>query len=381
MMSLNEHSETDMVDTVYLPIEGTNCPRARDLQTGDLLFPRAPLATKGIFSKLFEYFKFNVSDSEKIYQPADDLGTKTIRQIVESTDSPTTTLTWNISDTKKKPKKWNSTTAETTDTGEDSGFDYPEFMRTVYPILQSQFKDILDEWLDMTLDDFIKSKFGKFLINAIDTKDTRQNFFIGHVGIVIRTGDRDEDVYVVDENITDFAHYRVAIHPYLCSQSSTPMDQYGQGAIGWANFHCAQDHLEGGRRIWRAILTREITDEEEETIARTAKEHLGRPYGFFDNAHFGDNDRMYCAELVHKIYQSIGVNLTDRMTWGWMQNYLNRDGTKLQKAAISEVIEKRHKNINDSFFLLHPAALWCSTSLEPVFSPTTPSEPYVLPVP
>ena len=33
-------------------------------------------------------------------------------------------------------------------------------------------------------------------------------------------------------------------------------------------------------------------------IIDSAKSHLGRPYGFFDNPALGDTDRLYCSEFV-----------------------------------------------------------------------------------
>lgn len=55
--------------------------------------------------------------------------------------------------------------------------------------------------------------------------------------------------------------------------------------------------------IWRDPR---LTDAQRETLWRTAKRYRGRPY---DSAFSFDNDAIYCSELVHLAYQSVGLRL------------------------------------------------------------------------
>jgi hypothetical protein len=247
-------------------------------------------------------------------------------------------------------------------------------------ILEIALPEIPRHWLNMSVPQFRASAIWRLLQSGLLSADVRLSFFIGHVGIVLKEGG---NTWVIEANITDFSHNRVAIHPY-----HVPSDEKGitDQAIeknrdsenaardraevmrGWVNRRTALGEL-----VWCASPN-EITENDQQTLPNAARKYLGRPYGFFDHPEFGHGNRFYCAEFVHRVFKDVSpalaASIDDQRTWRGMRTYLNAIGDTQQADWISEILEEADFEEEHKFFVLPPALLWRSQSLEKKFFPT-----------
>jgi hypothetical protein len=275
----------------------------------------------------------------------------------------------------------------------DSMLANPRVTKLLINILtESGIDDLLKDWFN---GDALKegSKFKKdpligLLLNLLASNDVSNEVFIGHVGIVLR---EREHVYVIECNITSYSHYRVSIHPYHvpsdadeCSlylnekyaeylthndpeQDTTDYGLHEAQATGWVNRRAAK--LE---HVWYA-RPKGLDDDMKKNLASAAKELHGRPYGFFDHPQFGNDDRMYCSEYVCNAFKN-GIspakapNLTDKMTWEYIEAYLSKVNNKKMLSFVQDILKdtKNQYKIKpgDTFFVLPPAILWNSSGLE-----------------
>lgn len=272
------------------------------------------------------------------------------------------------------------------------GPDDPDFLLAMLAILRIEFPHLIDKWLDMTVNEFVRSDIGQFFIDALTSPDPSLSFFVGHVAIVLREKDgrsvngTDGTVYVVEANITDYAHYRVSIHPYhsdrdplLHGASGAAADESASLMNGWVNRRCAM-----GEYVWHARPRLDAYGDAWKTpLLQACKQLLGRPYGFFDHPDFGDDDRMYCAEYVYRAFKDIDAivpgfaeNLRDKQTWSGMQEYLNVSRQKKQHKLVTQIMKAQKIAGSEPFFVLPPPLLWNSTALTREANPSFANRPY-----
>ena len=263
-------TEPDTSIRYYLPNLGVNCPNIKDLKTGDLLFPRlSDLATA----------KYAHVDPAAM----DDLITNTkLLKLIQSA------------------------------------------------LIAAGFKSIADEWFGHKINSngfikFYKDPLIKLFYDIFAEGDIRNNLFVGHVGMVICEKDGeiskdaiDSNVYVIESNITSYSHYRVAIHPYYIKDEVDVVKNYFEKyfnkaeplqdcdydlpaaqAVGWVNRRIAKREC-----VWHARPKSEgFPDNWQMDLALKAKSLHGRSYAFFDDPEFGDDNRLYCAEFIYKVYK------------------------------------------------------------------------------
>ena len=440
----------------FLPKFGETCPKMEDLETGDLLFPRSPrdIDTSLSISKLFEDAAAELKGTEKDRTIRDILGVqvceKFMSRAVNSTGSSdifigTLDLSGRMIEILSQPisssnlmsldKKWNTRlsqkparklthiVAERIHALHELLGDYnvwglgdrlkdkiakiqddPIFMEILFNTLQAAgFGKMMESWFGMTLHQFFwKVPQVKLLLDLLTVSDPRTNIFIGHVCIVIREENGQHvaapngKVYVIEDNITSYAHYRVAIHPYSVVDEFKKVTDHVNANLngirlgkdvnfaanvlttGWANRRSAL--LE---HVWHARPKITEPNGWQNILISEAKRLHGRPFGFMDKPVFGDTNRMYCAEYVYSVFracdQNFGNKLKDKMTWGLMKEYVRLAAEKAKDKGNNNSVasalwrfmieitanpDTYHKKDESEFFLLHPAMLWNSSLLE-----------------
>jgi hypothetical protein len=189
---------------------------------------------------------------------------------------------------------------------------------------------------------------------------------------VVTDGSTSGQVYVIEANITDFSHYRVAMHPYWVEDASSCTE----GELrGWANRRLAL-----GQQVWSArpatLMTNACMPADKQAVRRNAlamhaKRWLGRPYGFFDNPEFGEPDRMYCAEYLYRVFRDADepgtTSPTDlgggNRTWGWIQAYLKVTGQTKLHGYLEDLRKTKCFEARRQFFVLTPPMVWSSPIL------------------
>lgn len=260
----------------------------------------------------------------------------------------------------------------------------------LFVILVKAFPELLQAWLSMTVRQFLEHPLSRLLTGALQSGSS-PGFFVGHVAMVLREDDGAHadaphgKVWVIEANATDFAHYRVALHPYLVPSEPTarpaPGDTPPPWLRGWAN-----RRLAAGESIWHSRHTTLEDDPDEARSLRrmmvgAAKRYLGRPYGFFDDPAFGDAGRFYCGEFVHQVFQDTGngrLRVDQNRTWNWL--HLNRDLLSGPKFGAEVDAAMKAGNLlatmqGKPFFLLTLPMLYCSEGLKRCDAEGTP--PYL----
>lgn len=424
-----------IVHEKWYPEPGRNCPRAEDLRTGDLLFPRRPDNLSGealgwgshwaemLDTRSGEFHeRMNVrigtllknreagefvkwlgrgEDAKRWigagYAP--DPTRVGVRNrpagaalMALGTDQPEEVSYTSLlldADSGDHPL---SGARSTPMIGGFPGPDDPDFLIAMKAILDIALPDIIKDWLGMTVADFIRHEVGRFLVDALTSPDVRLSFFVGHVGVVLRESDGQSvdpphgRVRVIETNITDYAHYRVSLQPYFHVDDIRPhsatSDEVAKEAAhkmrGWVNRRCAL-----GERVWMARPDPSTTADWQDLLLQAGKSYLGRPYGFFDHPCFGDDDRMYCAEYVFRMFEDVDPvlarRLQDRRTWGDMKSYLCKSGQTKQYKLVESIQHQQGFPDDRPFFVLPPALLWNSSALEQVFAPDYGAcEPYAV---
>jgi hypothetical protein len=375
---------------------GVRCPPPDQLQTGDLLFPRKPaVAVAG--------------DGQAPATPDEDARFAlegfapdiSVRQLLQHrypellTGGPHT-LAQSWSARRLPPSKALAGHAEGV-TNSQFDLNDPRVMYLVYKILSVEMKALFEDWLDMSVKEFRKSRLGKFLFKLLQAPDaTEGNLFIGHMAMVIRehegqvvTHGTAGQVYVIEANTTDFSHYRVALHPYWVDDAA---DSTVGELRGWANRRLAPAH---GQMVWSArpaalvdgAASPAAQASRRMALAAQAKRWQGRPFGLFDDAEFGEPDRMYCAEYLYRVFQDADAHGTTpptdlgggNRTWGWMLKYFAATGDAELAGYLQDLIEKKRFEADKPFFVLTPAMVWSSSVLGGRWNPTG-QGPYAPPV-
>lgn len=286
----------------------------------------------------------------------------------------------------------------------------PRLLKLLMEILiAAGFDKLVTSWFGATLPTttwwaFMSDPLIQLLLDLLVSTDVRDNVFVGHVGMVIRekngkhADESDSKIYIIEGNINSYAHYRVAIHPYYIEAEEAavrsyfdrhfnnptlkPYTDFDLPALktkGWANRRRAFCEY-----VWHARPRIMEHDGWQDQLINAAKVMHGRPYGFFDNPVFGDDDRMYCAEYIYNIFKRgmstpVAGSLTDKMTWGHMQTSLKNDGNVEMGVLVNTILTdktKYNKNHGDAFFVLPPALLWNGTGLDKSVLPLPLGEPY-----
>jgi hypothetical protein len=420
----------------HKPVWGGNCPHFDQLQTGDLLFPRKPtpddnaLAWGTLWARLLDGPGTPDLMDARLRRTIGDILTKADPQLTErlQSDRP-----WRgyVADPTRWPRVLAPVLAASAvppdaddavvpptvhesllfqpDAAEHlfseqnallvqangfPGVDDPDFLFAMLAILRIEFPDLLNQWLNMSVDTFIRSEIGRFFIDMLTSPDVRLSFFVGHVAIVLREQDGQSvdapkgQVYVIEANITDYAHYRVSIHPYHCgtdmdpdTRPDAPPSEWAQEMRGWVNRRCAL-----GEYVWHARPDLKGADPAWRTaLMQVCKSLLGRPYGFFDHPAFGEDDRLYCSEFVYRAFKSLEMKgllpgfaegLRDRQTWGGMRDYLNASGQHEQLRLVKNIMRDRKIPADKPFFVMPPPLLWNSIKLIDRINPGWESAPY-----
>lgn len=395
------------------PDPGGNCPKEADLQTGDLLFPRKPGLSGQAFgwgshwASILEHpaSAFHERLNAKIGTLLNNGGAAGFVKRLESgpAGGPQRWAGYAPDPTRLSPPHGQgetpptyrsllldpdasmhplSTTGMSALFGSFPGPDDPDFLVAMKAILDIALPGLIKDWLGMTVEEFVRHELSQFLIDSLTSPDVRLNFFVGHVGMVLREQDgRSVDpphgkVFVIETNITDYAHYRVSIHPYVDASDPEPKsDSDAQDAkeaahqmYGWVNRRCAL-----GEYVWHARPQGIQANDWQNRLVQASKKQLGRPYGFFDHPQFGDDDRMYCAEFVFRAFCGVdptyAERLQDRQTWGAMQAYLEASGQGKQKQLVEKIKQEQSFKDCKRFFVMPPALLWNSAALHRLANP------------
>jgi hypothetical protein len=412
--------------TEYLPKPGVTCPDPDTLETGDLLFPRMrDLPGVGVSLHRNRYSdwlkKTSMLELGNKNKPIKDiLGRDKVEELLKKAvkeegqpvfaEQRSLDITAVMTEGNKKINNNNSLYAsqygvqilnqifdeyelleESWSIGNGGIFEDPKYVELIIEILiAAEFGKVVENWFNrpmpVTLTQFRDDPLIQLLLDLLTSDDVRANVFVGHVGIVIR---ENENVYVIEDNITSYSHYRVAIHPYYVESEVAKVNQYlvsnylspgyksttdyerpASQTSGWVNRRTAM--LE---HVWHARPPG-LTDSYKNSLVAAAKALHGRPFGFFDHPEFGNNDRMYCAEFVYKAFKD-GVSklwadkIIDKMTWKYVRNYLEADGNNKMQKFVERILADTQYLIDENrpFFVLPPAILWNSTNLQPMFTP------------
>ncbi len=349
-----------------IPRPGVNCPDAGNLETGDLLFPsEAEGLTEGLGHS--GMVKLVVAAGQGAATVGNILGAERTRMLKSDVKTGLTVDT-TLSVHQGKLEQSGAGLVDLSD---------PKNLYKLLKIIKAEFPALVDKWLTMPINTFIAHPMARFFTHALTSKDAKEGFFVGHVAMVIRESDgvlvnKSLGVpYVIECNVTDFAHYRVSIHRYHVDHTADTADQAVQR--GWVNYRCSQ-----GEKVWHAKpkhlgTTAATVNNARLLISNAAKAMIGRPYGFFDNPVFGDKDRMYCSEFVFNAYQSAMTPAqlpVDHQTWGWVQEFFQARNPKVGD-LVKSLIDDPELDIaaDKPFFLLTPPMLWKSANMHREFSP------------
>lgn len=322
---------------------GTLCPRPEDLQTGDLLFPR-PFDKVPVAWLPGAQASFAEQESASRPRPAPGILEAGLKRLL-------------LMNELNQQQTWMGR--------EESSRD--ELIKQLQALY---FLKFLNAWFHLTglevlsqpkLRDMVEKVLSGAYSNGSGT-----DFLSGHVSLVIRENDRP---YVIESNVTDFSHYRVAIHPY-CAVGNKDGELCGQR--GWIDHRREKDEW-----VWqcrpRHDTGAELSEADQAAIANEAKKLLGRPYGFFEDTAYGNDDRLYCGEFCDLVLKTAcAVDVADCSTWDWMIANLPADNTFT--ADINAVLDENGGKIRDRvrgkpFFILTPKQMYRSSRARTVFQP------------
>jgi hypothetical protein len=344
---------------------GKTCPHPDSLQTGDLVFPRGPASDANALLEAITAMP-QLSELTANMRVAELLGEERL-QLLRVRNVPAHTMPLEPVQPDKLAEQ-----------GRGGVFDptNPAHLFLLVRILNATFGDLTEQWLGMTVKQFLNHPISRILTGAIN-QDLGGGFFVGHVGLILRepsgASSGATQPWVIEGNITDFSHYRVSIHPYYDERETTGSLPSGR-MRGWVNYRTAL-----GQQVWSGRPKAFINETPEvaqarEAIARHAKALLGRPYGFFDHPALGDTDRLYCSEFVLNVFRSVGtatlnLKVDDHRWWRWLLENLPFGAFRqqLEKALKEDGLYDRV--INKEFFLLTVHMLWRSEQLAAQLKP------------
>lgn len=352
-------------------------PLPKDLNTGDLLFPRVPndgarstaLGVHGTLETLWNH----VGRAWAERPLRELLGPDAVDMLEDETVHPDV---GGLLATPTQPREqWlESLAAEDRARMEFAGRE----MLLLF-ILRTTLKKLVKDWLGMTVGEFWRHPLRRILLGALEPGGQAQ-FFIGHVAMVLRERDGahadDGEVWVIEANITDFSHYGVAQHRYWVDGEPTgwtkPGDHGHDRMRGWANRRLAQ-----GEAIWHSRLIPADADparasQWRQHLVNRAKRYLGTPYGFFDDPEFGHTGRLYCGEFVQRVFTDTEADaawhVDQNLWWAWLFKNLDALGPPdfVKEVDKALTLDLRRKMQGEPFFLLTLPMLYRSAQLLPI---------------
>lgn len=440
--------------TEFLPKLGINCPHPDDLKTGDLLFPRTREvedqaemeSSQNLGSDWLSRMALHLENSNDKTLLVDVISDHDQQELIGMLENPQSLVRQSLDMTEviaelldekikkipvtannnlelnigklrnifesnnslysshgglQKLKKILATSLQQTEGLGDSIDDILKDQRLIKIIIRilltANFGVVVKEWFNRDLSpklyEFMRHPIVQLLFDLLLSDDVRSNVFVGHVGIVIREND---NVYVIEDNITSYSHYRVAIHPYYVQKEHHVDDDLSQGevckylnkyynvvnrkydldnvdlerpaaqATGWVNRRAAML-----ASVWHARPTSSgFPVGWEAKLTLTAKALHGRPFGFFDQPILGNDDRMYCAEYVYNVFrngvsQTAADNMTDKLKWKYIKAYLQIVNNTKMLDFVNNILGDTNFPISPerNFFVLPPAILWNSSGL------------------
>jgi hypothetical protein len=370
---------------------GVNCPHPQDLRTGDLLFPRSvqPLAF------VPQYWNPGQLDPNATFAMVIAERSPVLYSLIQSNLAQARLLKGYSPDLSSigalgaQYVELMKAGAKVEVAGSGFDLDNPRVLMFLYKVMQLAFADLVDSWLKMTINEFVTSDIGKFLLKTLTATDPRDGFFVGHLAMVVRehqgqvTSGAQGEAYVIEANTTDFSHYRVAVHPYCPAGDIDPAaPRAALLARGWVTRRLAMDE-----KVWLARPQLSASgahgspDAQRQALADHAKALHGRPYGFFDDPRFGDADHLYCSEFLYVVFRSAaGLSLEEHRSWKWVKDYLLASAQHELHALVLKVMQKSGLKDTDPFFVLTPPMIWSSNAVGQHWRPEG-EGPYSPPVP
>lgn len=354
---------------------GKNFPSPGDLKTGDILFARTPTPIDPVVPVLMKQIlatdplgQVRVGDylgPDLVFQTAlaagrQDIATQAYVLYVAWTP-PTSILI--------QADKLNLS---------------PQRVALIISILMTEFAELTESWFGLTLLEFFTKPLVELLVKVFEG-DIRDGFFVGHCALVICEDDgidpTTSEPYVIEANTTSFNHYGVAMHPYFVDKDGLVGNEHFRS---WAAYRASR-----GDHVWSA-RPKALIEADEQTAERIRRElrqasklYLGRSYGFFDSAVYGDTGRLYCGEFVYSTFRDVQEGRKgspplptvppvgeDVRTWQWMRAHnppkaQGDIGSMIEACFRDRKIERYIRN--REFFILTVQMLYLSAYLKPNF--------------
>jgi hypothetical protein len=362
-------------------------PRPEDLQTGDLLYPRA-LDTTNLFEWAHKTAPFRFEQLKKRY------GGHTLRELqqeISDRQSYREISSMGKGAWMQPPPSVPASVLEQ-QYSQLSAEDHEEsllqadmrYFMLLKEVFRVEFEQLIPEWLGLTVSEFFAHPIVRVILKSLN-EDTRDGLFVGHVGLVLRMdefgrhcGPDSGEVYVIEANATDFSRYGVSYHPYyLVGDDSGALAQRA-----WLNFRQA---LNPAQAIWHARLKKPAIGDTAkhaawcQQIIDQSLAKLNKLYSILDDHRMGDGGRYYCNEFCYRVIQdacaAVGANVVvdDRRTWQWFRDNLEPGQFTTQvTAALDAQSGKIWNAVKDRrFFLLTTAMLYWSQQLDHLLKPSS----------
>jgi hypothetical protein len=339
---------------------GVNCPHPEELRTGDLLFPRRG----GVLAPRMPVQRIHNEAGRSVTNALSAQAALGI--LISNLPAKAVTARYDLNNSRAQ--------------------------MFLYKVMKITFPDLIAQWLDMTIEQFIVSDIGKVFLETLTAEDPRDSFFVGHLAMVVRehngrvTSGNEGATYVLEANTTDYSHYRVAVHPYCPADDVEPEQPRAQFlARGWVTRRLAM-----GEKVWlarpKALLPGgDLGNAAQQTLQQALADHAkalhGRPYGFFDDPRFGDPDHLYCSEYLFNVFRQAGaLDIGEHRSWGWVKRYLAVTGQTDLLDVVIKLMKRNGYGDARKFFVLTPPMVWASAVMglhwcprgEDVYSPPVP---------
>lgn len=361
---------------------GKNFPSPTDLQTGDILFARAPTPIDPVVLVLMT--QVLATDPLGQVRVGDYLGPDLVFQTAMAAERPDiATQAYVLYVAWTPPISLFSQTVKLKLS--------PHRVALIMAILMTEFSELTEDWFGLTLIEFCTKPLAQLLLKVFEG-DISDGFFIGHCALVICEDDgidpTTSEPYVIEANTTSFNHYGVAMHPYFVEKDG----QVGTERFrSWAAYRASR-----GDCVWsarpKALINadRQTAERIRSELRQTSKLYLGRSYGFFDSAMYGDTGRLYCGEFVYSTFRDVLEGRRgspplpnvppvgeDVRSWQWMRANnppkVTGDIGHMIEACFKDRDIERHIR-NRKFFILTVQMLYLSAYLKPDFLAN--GEPY-----
>jgi hypothetical protein len=370
-----------MPDTIT-PVDiafGVNFPHPNDLQTGDVLFARVPQSMQ-------ESGEVELGDglsSARLNQKLPDFLGSSLTIMVGTRTGDDRVVLDAVARQAAEVQLQSVIEASLGGVSSDQAR-----MAFLIAILRSEFETLFKDWFNLTVRDFIKNPLAKVLFKALEG-DIGDGFFVGHCGLVLCEKDGahadDGEVYVIEANATSFDHYGVALRRYDLAENATNGQlryrswagfRASRGNSVWSSRHAAFDHMHAAD----AASVRRL-------LLQAAQTYIGRSYSFFDSPTFANEDRLYCSELIYRVFDDVREGAhespahpgllnpgSDTRTWKWMKE----NNPKMKKGDMGDAIQTAWDHpvvgpyvqaADKDFFIMTVQMMWRTQHLSQKFLP------------